>query len=161
MRVVVYTDGGVRTGGVNGPTQGKTGIGAVGFVIKDEVEETVLRKGGMVLDGESTVNETEYSAVILGLYNASTLGATEVLLRSDSQLVVMQMRGTWACREQRLKDYLGEALAEASQFSAFEVEWVPRERNQHADYITRELLDEVVQSPKAIRRRERRAQEPA
>lgn len=159
MHVTVYTDGGVRTGGVNGPTGGKSGIGAVGFVIKRDKE--ILRKGGMLLEGEATVNECEYGAVILGLYNARMMGATSVLLRSDSQLVVNQMTGKFACRDARLKAYLAEALAEAAQFESFEVEWVKRTKNQHADQITRELLDEVVPSPKTIRRRERRAEEAA
>lgn len=143
MKIYLYTDGGVRTGGLKGPTQGRTGMGAIGYVIRD-AENAVLDKGGLVLDYDATVNECEYSAVIFGLNNAFHLGATDVVLRSDSQLVVYQMKGEWQCRNASLREYLTEALREADRFDRFEIEWIPREQNQMADAITRTLLPKKV-----------------
>lgn len=141
MRVYLNTDGGVRTGGVKGPTGGRTGRGAIGYVIRDEEDKAVLDKGGMLLEGEATVNECEYSGVILGLRMCALLGASEVIVRSDSQLIVNQLTGEWACRDENLKAYRAEALVEAANFDRVEYVWVRREKNSHADQITREFLD--------------------
>lgn len=139
MHVNVWTDGGVRTGGVKGPTQGQSGRGGVGFVIKND-EGALLRKGGMEIGDDVTVNECEFSGVIYGLFNAHTLGATRVTLRTDSQLVAMQLLGKWKCKKAHLQEYLAEAKKEMARFERVEIVWVPREQNQHADQITREAL---------------------
>lgn len=141
MHVDLWTDGGVRTGGVKGPTQGRTGRGGIGFVIKDD-EGALLRKGGMEIGDDVTVNECEFSGVICGLYNAHTLGATRVTLHTDSQLVAMQLKGVWRCTKVHLQEYLTEAKKEMARFEEVEVVWVPREQNQHADLMTREVLGE-------------------
>lgn len=145
MKVIVNSDGGVRTGGIKGPTGGKTGRAAIGIVIKDE-DNTVLLKDGMVLEDDSTVNDAEYSGVLFGLYEAEGLGATHVEVRSDSQLVVMQVNGVWACREPHLREYLAEVHTQVKHFDEVEFVWVPREQNQPADQITRDLLDAAVAS---------------
>lgn len=141
MLVNIWTDGGVRTGGLNGPTGGKSGRAAIGIVIKNEDGETVFKKG-MYLGDEVTVNEAEYSGLTLGLFKARELGATHVVAHLDSQLVAMQVQGVWACKQEHLKQYLAEAKAEMAGFEQVDVVWVPRERNQHADQLTREVLGE-------------------
>lgn len=139
MKVIVNTDGGVRS-----RTRGRGGVhrgrAAIAFVIRDE-DGKVLLKGNKELEEDTTVNECEYSAVIYGLYNASTLGATDVVLRVDSQLIAYQLTGDWACREPRLREYRDEARLELQQFKSYKIEWVPREKNQYADQLTREVLN--------------------
>jgi len=137
MRVDLYTDGGVRTGGVKGPTGGKTGPGAAGFAIYEN--GILLRQGGVPLD-EVTVNEAEYSSVILGLHNAKLLGATEVAIHSDSQLIVNQISGQYKCKKAHLVEYLDEVHHEMRNFEKVTVQWVPREENIVADEMTREIL---------------------
>ena len=139
MKAILFTDGGVRTGGKNGPTAGRTGRAAIGYVIKSE-DGLLLDKGGMEI-GEATVNECEYCALIRGLYVAHELGVRDITVKCDSQLIVNQILGEWRCREQRLAEYKHEALVEADKFDSFEIVWVPREDNQHADLITRIYLD--------------------
>lgn len=141
MRLDIWTDGGVRTGGVNGPTQGKSGRAAIGIVIKNEDGQIVFKKG-VYLGDQVTVNEAEYTGLIMSLYRAREMGATKVKLHTDSQLVAMQVNGVWACKQEHLQDYLEEAREEIAQFEECTIEWVPRERNQHADQLTREVLGE-------------------
>lgn len=136
MKLKLYTDGGVRTGGVKGPTGGKSGPGSIGYVVRD-MDNKILRKGGMHI-GETTVNEAEYSAVIAGLYCARLLGATEVDVYSDSQLIVNQMNGTWACKARSLFEFKAGAEAEVDMFDAVTFNWIPREQNSLADEMTRE-----------------------
>lgn len=139
MNVNLWTDGGVRTGGVKGPTKGKSGRGAIGIVIKDE-EGTLLFKQGVYIGDDVTVNECEYTGVAMGLFKAREIGATKVKLYTDSQLVAMQIKGVWACRQASLQDYLAETREEIARFEEVDVVWVPRELNQHADQLTREVL---------------------
>ena len=143
MKVVLNTDGGVRTGGKNGPTQGKTGLAGIAAVIKS-LDGKTLFKGGLILADPATVNEAEYSAVIFGLYEARTLGATHVEVRSDSQLVIMQITKVWAVKTRSLDEYLEEVRNEVEEFEEVTFTWIPREQNQHADLIARELLDAEV-----------------
>jgi ribonuclease HI len=131
VKVTLFCDGGVRSGGVNGPTQGKTGRTAVAYVIKQE--KAVLDKGGVILDEWASVNEAEFSALLLGLYRCAELGVTEIQVKSDSQLVVNQMLGFWKCREARLMEYKAEVLRVAQTFHRVTYVWVPRHQNQHAD----------------------------
>ena len=140
MRVTLNTDGGVRTGGVKGPDGGKTGRAAIAAVIKDP-DGTTIFKEGMLLADRATVNEAEYSAIIFGLYNARELGATAVDVRSDSQLVVNQLMGTWSVKQSHLNDYIAEVRIEADHFDEVTFTWVPRTQNQHAEQNAREILD--------------------
>ncbi len=140
MRVSLNTDGGVRTGGVNGPTGGKTGRGGIAALIRDE-EGTKLFAAGMLLEGESTVNECEFSAIIFGLHNAHKLGAKTVDVYSDSQLVVNQLNGDWKIKQAHLQEYVNEVRVETAKFEKVTFTWIPREKNQQADQIARALLD--------------------
>lgn len=145
MRVLLFTDGGVRTGGKKGDSGGHDGRAAIGYVIRKYAVEKKERKAP-ILDhgnfdlGRATVNEAEYSGLILGLHACAELGATHVHVRMDSQLVINQMSGLWACKEQRLKSYIQEAQLVAEQFIEVSYEWIPRELNQYADQLVREIL---------------------
>ena len=103
------------------------------------MDNTVLRKSGMHI-GETTVNEAEYSALICGLYNARRMGATEVEVYSDSQLIVNQMKGAWMCRSGPLQAFKTEAEVAVAEFDTVEFNWIPRDQNQLADSMTREYL---------------------
>lgn len=78
------------------------------------------------IDGKNTNNVAEYRAVLFGLYKHP--GATEVY--SDSQLVVRQLNGEYAVKNQVLLYWWGrvqERLSELSQKVYFT--WVPRAEN--------------------------------
>lgn len=136
MQVNIHTDAGLRTG-----SRGKSaGTAGVGFVIRSP-EGDLLRKGAMLLEGETTISEGEYSAIIFALYNARKMGATKVNLYSDSQLCVNQITGKYACRAENLIDYLAEVKSELDSFEEVSVEWINRERNCEADRLVRGLFE--------------------
>lgn len=138
MFVRLNIDGGVRTGGKNGPTGGSTGPASIGFVITDE-DGVILLEAGMAI-GEATVNEAEYSALISGLYNCELLGASKVEVRGDSQVVIRQMQGVYAVRSPTLVDYHAEAKLRVLAFEEVVYEWVPRSQNKLADLHTEQHL---------------------
>ena len=84
MKVVVHVDGGAR---------GNPGPAAVGIVVSTP-EGEVLDEASAVI-GDATNNVAEYRALLLGLERARALGATEVEVVNDSELVARQVEGAY------------------------------------------------------------------
>jgi ribonuclease HI len=129
--VIVACDGAAR--GNPGPA----GIGVVVFRDDGEVVSTIAE--GI---GETTNNVAEYTAAIEGLRRASELGANEVVLRSDSRLLIEQLAGRFKVKNARLRILHAEAIGLAGRFSRIRFEHVPRTRNQHADRLANEGVDD-------------------
>jgi ribonuclease HI len=130
LTVVVNCDGAAR--GNPGPA----GIGVV-----------IARPDGTVIDtiarglGETTNNVAEYIAVREGLRRAAELGAQEVLLRTDSRLLVEQLTGRYRVKAAHLKPLHAEILALVPRFASIQFEHVPRERNADADRLANVGVD--------------------
>ena len=123
MKVVLRHDAGVAT---------NPGPGGIGWVI--ERDGTVLAEGYVSLL-RATNNEAEYQGLIRGLTECLVLGATVVDVKADSRLVVMQIRGEWRIKEQRLIPFADEVRRLIARFERFSIEWVPREENRRADAL--------------------------
>jgi ribonuclease HI len=85
--------------------------------------------------GETTNNVAEYTAVIMGLERARELGGTDVLLRSDSQLLINQISGVYRVRTPHLQPLHQRVLQLAAGFERIRFEHVPRARNAEADRL--------------------------
>lgn len=138
MNVIVEADGGSR---------GNPGPAGYGAVVRDAATGEVLaeRRGAL---GHTTNNVAEYSGLIAGLRAAIELGAAEVEARLDSKLVVEQMSGRWRVRQPHLQPLASEAAALARQLGRVRFQWVPRERNQHADRLANEAMDAAAKGKK-------------
>jgi ribonuclease HI len=91
--------------------------------------------------GSATNNVAEYRALMLGLERALALGASEVELIGDSELVVRQVQGEYKVRDEvlwRLHKHVIRALAE---FDSWSIRHVRREENEAADRLVNEVLD--------------------
>jgi len=98
----------------------------------------------LILFGEpfrGTNNEAEYRGLLLGLHAALKHGVRHLAIRGDSKLVVMQVRGEWACRKDHLNLLLAEALLLLKNFDSWTIAWVPREQNKAADAAANQALD--------------------
>jgi ribonuclease HI len=91
--------------------------------------------------GEATNNVAEYTAVILGLERAEELGATDVLLRSDSQLLINQLTGVYRVKTPHLQPLHRRVRRLAERFDSIRFEHVPRERNSEADRLANAGVD--------------------
>ncbi|MFC0433428.1 bifunctional RNase H/acid phosphatase [Kutzneria buriramensis] len=131
MKVIVEADGGSR--GNPGPA----GYGAVVFDA-DTGEVLAERKEGV---GETTNNVAEYRGLIAGLTAARDLGADTVAVRMDSKLVIEQMSGRWQVKHPSMQPLNAEAKRLAAGFGDVSFEWIPRERNKHADRLANEAMD--------------------
>jgi broad specificity phosphatase PhoE/ribonuclease HI len=130
-RVVVEADGGAR--GNPGPA----GFGAV-VRAADSGDVLTERSGGL---GMTTNNVAEYTGLIEGLTAARDVGARDVLVRMDSRLVIEQMSGRWQIKHPGLRPLAAQAASLVHGFDAVRFEWIPRDRNMHADALASEALD--------------------
>jgi len=132
-KVRVFFDGASR--GNPGPA----GAGAVVFA----PDGTRLAEAGKYL-GVQTNNVAEYQGALLALETALSLGATEVEVRADSMLAIMQMRGEWKVKNEGLRPLHEKARALLAKFTKTDLQHVPRERNGAADEMSNRAIDEKM-----------------
>ncbi len=131
--VVVNVDGGAR--GNPGPA----GVAAVAT----DVEGAVLAEDSAYI-GEATNNVAEYQAILLGAQLAHRLGAREVRLVNDSELVARQIGGQYKVKHAGLKPLHREAMEALRAFDRWSVTSVRREHNERADELVNLALDEAL-----------------
>lgn len=130
-RVVVEADGGSR---------GNPGPAGYGAVVHDADTGELLAERKEAI-GRDTNNVAEYQGLIAGLQAAAEAGADTVHVRMDSKLVVEQMSGRWQVKNEALRRLVREAAALRNRFAEVTFEWIPRERNKHADRLANEAMD--------------------
>ncbi|UCG39738.1 MAG: ribonuclease HI family protein [bacterium] len=123
---------------VDGAARGNPGPAGAGFVI--EQGEVTLLSAGRYLE-EATNNVAEYRALIMGLEAASTIGIRELDVRSDSELLVRQIRGEYRVRNEGLRPLFAEAQRLMGRFARVTIEHVPREGNRQADRLANMAID--------------------
>ncbi len=130
-RVTVYADGAAR---------GNPGPAGAGVRIEDARGRRVSEAFRYL--GEATNNVAEYRALILGLELARELGASEVELRADSELIVRQMTGEYRVRNVRLQELHREAQALELAFRSVGYVHIRREQNRAADRLANLAIDQ-------------------
>lgn len=130
MKVVAYADGASR---------GNPGPSSFGAVVLDP-DGTVLHETGQKI-GVGTNNVAEYRGAIAALESALALGASEVELRMDSELIVRQLSGRYKVRNPKLIPLHNRMLALRERFERVVIAHVPRELNKHADRLANAALD--------------------
>lgn len=127
---IVYCDGGSR---------GNPGQAAFGVSIQDPSGEEIEAIGEKI--GVNTNNVAEYQAVISALARCAELGATEVEIRTDSQLLVRQLEGLYKVKAPHLKPLHEQARKLARGIGKVTFTHVYREQNVRADSLVNEALD--------------------
>jgi ribonuclease HI len=130
MKVVVHVDGGAR---------GNPGPAAIGVVVAG-ADGAVLEEVGEPI-GETTNNVAEYRALLRGLERARALGADEVEVVGDSELVAKQVNGLYKVKHAGLRPLHAEALRALAGFDRWRVRTVPRAQNAAADALVNAALD--------------------
>uniref|UniRef100_A0A2N9HQ03 Uncharacterized protein n=1 Tax=Fagus sylvatica TaxID=28930 RepID=A0A2N9HQ03_FAGSY len=109
--------------------------GRIGVVLKSPEGDTI--KQAVRLQYPTTNNKAEYEALLTRLEMAKVLGATELDVLSDSQLVVGQVNGDYEVKEGRMQCYLHQARHQISQFREVKLSRIPREQNTEADQLAK------------------------
>lgn len=137
---VLPPDRGLRlTVACDGAARGNPGPAGVGVQISDGRGRVVAEVADGI--GIATNNVAEYTAVIRGLERAEELGANEVLVRSDSRLLVEQLAGRFKVKNPTLQRLHRRVREVAAGFERVRFEHVPRERNAEADRLANEGVD--------------------
>ncbi|HMJ03017.1 MAG TPA: ribonuclease HI family protein [Conexibacter sp.] len=130
MKVVVHVDGGAR---------GNPGPAAIGVVVANADGAPIEQLGETI--GATTNNVAEYRALLRGLERARALGASEVEVVGDSELVAKQVVGQYKVKHAGLKPLHAEALQALAGFDRWQVRTVPRAQNAAADALVNAALD--------------------
>jgi ribonuclease HI len=130
LKLVLHVDGGAR---------GNPGPAAIGVVVSgpdgqpiDELSETI---------GEATNNVAEYRAVLKGLERARELGATELEIIGDSELVARQLSGVYKVKNPGIRPLYEQATSALRGFERWSIRTVPRAENARADALVNAALD--------------------
>jgi ribonuclease HI len=130
--LVLHVDGGAR---------GNPGPAAIGVVVSqpdgtvvDELAERI---------GPATNNVAEYQAVLRGLERARELGASEVEIVGDSQLIARQLTGAYKVKHPAMKPLYESAIAALAGFDRWRIRSVPRAQNARADALVNAALDQA------------------
>jgi ribonuclease HI len=132
LRVVVHVDGGAR---------GNPGPAAIGVVISDPDGEVLDELAETI--GVATNNVAEYRALLRGVERARALGANEIEIVNDSELVAKQLTGAYKVKHAALKPLYAEAIGALGGFDRWRIRSVPRADNARADELVNEALDGV------------------
>lgn len=131
MKASLYIDGGAR---------GNPGPAGVGVVLRQVTPSQPLHEAGYFL-GTATNNVAEYNGLIRGLQVAKEIGATELHIYSDSELLVKQIHGQYRVKSPDLKPLFERAKTLLTTLGRWSLEHVRREKNHRADELANMAMD--------------------
>jgi ribonuclease HI len=132
MKVIVHVDGGAR---------GNPGPSAAACVIASP-DGQVLGEHAELL-GTQTNNVAEYRALLLGLAKARELGASEIEVIGDSELIAKQVNGIYKVKHPAMRPLYLEAMQALKAFDRWLIRTVPRAQNAEADALVNAALDQA------------------
>ena len=144
-KITIYIDGGSR--GNPGPA----GIGAVFYNEKKQI----IKKYCEYL-GETTNNEAEYQAFILALkkfkklFGKKTAKVSKIEVKSDSQLLVKQLKGEYKVLNENIQPLFLQAWNLQLDFKKIKIKYISRDKNKEADALANQALDEHAKKPKKL-----------
>jgi ribonuclease HI len=130
VKLVVHVDGGAR--GNPGPAAAAAVLSTSDGDVVDEAHEVL---------GVATNNVAEYRGLLLGLSRARELGADEVEIVNDSELVAKQVNGLYKVKHPDMRPLHAQATEALRGFSRWSVRSVPRAQNAAADALVNQALD--------------------
>jgi ribonuclease HI len=123
----------------DGASRGNPGEAAFAYVI-DVPGASPIEEAGRL--GKMTNNQAEYTALVRALKHAAQVGTGySLIIHSDSELMVKQMRGEYKVKNPELRDLYEQACELAGRFPAVSYRHVRREHNKRADQLCNEALD--------------------
>jgi len=128
--LIIYTDGGAR---------GNPGPSGIGAVLYDENKQVVAEVSEFL--GKATNNQAEYQAVIFALEKAKKLGAENIHIFADSELIVKQLRGEYKVKNKDLAPLFLKIYNLSLAFKKITYTHIRRELNSAADALANKAMD--------------------
>src|SRR5881396_1381273 len=91
----------------DGGSRGNPGPAGIGVVLTAADGTPLVTLGRFI--GRATNNVAEYRGLITALQEAKKLGATRIVIRGDSELIIKQMRGEYRVKHPDMKLLYDEA----------------------------------------------------
>jgi ribonuclease HI len=132
-KTIVHVDGGAR--GNPGPAAAASVVSSPEGEVLDEATELL---------GNVTNNVAEYRALLLGLARARALGASEVEVVNDSELIAKQVQGLYKVKHEAMRPLHQQAMAALREFERWSIRSVPRAQNAKADALVNQALDAAL-----------------
>ena len=131
MTIFAYTDGASR---------GNPGESGVGIILKDESGKVIKSHFGYI--GQATNNVAEYMALATCLKIVRGIECDNLVVHSDSELMVRQLNGQYKVKDKGLKEHFLniQKILTSSPFK-FEIKHVPRDENHEADQLANRGID--------------------
>ncbi|HLH13924.1 MAG TPA: ribonuclease HI family protein [Solirubrobacteraceae bacterium] len=134
MKLIVHVDGGAR---------GNPGPAAAACVLSAPDGEILAEHSELL--GTATNNVAEYRALLLGLARARELGADEVEVIGDSELIAKQVQGVYKVKHPAMRPLHLDAMQALRAFERWSIRTVPRAQNAHADALVNAALDQALE----------------
>ncbi|MCO5559358.1 hypothetical protein L7F22_012957 [Adiantum nelumboides] len=116
-----------------------TGKAGGGLVLVNPEGEVVMKEQ-VTLDGSTSNNETEYDILISGLKICLAQKIRRLMVKGDALLIVKQILGIWACKNERLKTKVTSIRKLFSQFEEVQLYHIPRKENEDADLLAQQAV---------------------
>jgi ribonuclease HI len=124
---------------VDGGARGNPGPAAIAAVVRDGDGEVVAERGERI--GRATNNVAEYRALLLGIELAAEIGAEELELVGDSELIVRQVEGRYKVKHADMRDLHTQVKRALAPFQSWSIRHVKRAENADADALVNQALD--------------------
>lgn len=124
---------------VDGASRGNPGPAAAAFVLKDPAGNSLEKKA--VFLGNTTNNVAEYTALVKALEAVKQMGAQELTLFSDSELLVKQINGEYKVKSEQIRPLFRQAVDLLSGLGNWKVQHTMRENNAEADELANRALN--------------------
>ena len=128
-KLLIYADGGSR---------GNPGPAGIGVILIDGTKK--IRELYRYI-GETTNNMAEYNALLAALEEASGLGASEIIIHLDSELVTRQLNGEYKVKSEEIRPLFEKAVTMLKGFESFEIRHIAREKNKDADKLVNKAIN--------------------
>lgn len=123
----------------DGAARGNPGPASAGAVLKNEKGEIIDEVSEYL--GETTNNQAEYQALILGLKKAIKHKVEKLEVYLDSELVVKQMNRLYKVKHPAMRSLFEDAVILSKKFSSFKISHIRREKNSEADLLANAAID--------------------
>ena len=123
----------------DGGSRGNPGPAGIGVVVRAQDGTPLVTLGRFI--GKATNNVAEYRALITALEEAKKLGATKIIIRGDSELIVRQMTGQYKVKHPDMKVLYDEAQRLIRGFASAKIEHNLRHKNDLADKLANLAMD--------------------
>jgi ribonuclease HI len=123
----------------DGGSRGNPGPAGIGVVVSASDGTPLVTLGRFI--GKATNNVAEYKGLITAMEEALKLGAKQIVIRGDSELVIKQMRGEYKVKNPDMKVLYAQAQDLLAQFDAAKIEHNLRGKNALADKLANLAMD--------------------